>query len=82
VPPGSRPRDQTLTEKAATTMLPARPSKDDEPRRPDGDFLSTKALLLLIVAGGVAVLYTHSPHVGAAVVAAVTVLAFLSKMVT
>lgn len=63
-------------------MLPARPSKGDEPRPPDPEFLSTKALLLLIIAGGIAVLYTHSPHIGAAVVAAITVLVFLSKMVT
>lgn len=63
-------------------MLPARPSKDDEPRPPDPEFLSTKTLLLLIIASSIAVLYMHRPHVGVAVVAAITVLAFLSKMIT
>jgi hypothetical protein len=63
-------------------MLPARPSKDDEPRRPDEDFLTTKALLLLIIAGGVAALYVYNPHIGVAVLAAITVLALLWKMVS
>jgi hypothetical protein len=64
-------------------MLPASPpSRDDDPHRPGGDFLNTKALLLLIIAGGIAELYAHNPHVGAAVVAAVTVLVFLSKLIS
>ena len=71
-----------FSEKAAMPMLPARPPGDDEPRRPDGDFLSTKALLLLIIAGGIAVLYAHSPRLGAAAVAAVTVLALLWKIIS
>jgi hypothetical protein len=62
-------------------MLPARPSRDDQPRRPGGEFLSTKALLLLIIAGGIAVLYEHSPRLGAAVVAAITVLAVLNTTI-
>jgi hypothetical protein len=61
-------------------MLPARPPKNDEPRRPDEEFITPKALLLLIIAGGVAVLYMHSPHVGVAVMAAITVLALLRSM--
>lgn len=52
--PGSRQRDQTLTEKAATAMLSARPPRDDEPRRPGEDFLTSKSLILLIIAGGIA----------------------------
>jgi hypothetical protein len=40
-----------------------------------------KSLLLLIIAGGIADLYVHSPRAGVAVVAAVTVLALLWKMV-
>jgi hypothetical protein len=63
-------------------MLPARTPGDDEPRQPGGDFLSTKALLLMIIAGGIAVLYAHSPHLGAAAVAAVTVLALLWKIIS
>lgn len=62
-------------------MIPARPSKDDEPRRPDEEFLTSKALLLLIIAGGVGELYLHNPHVGMAVVAAITVLTLLWKLV-
>lgn len=62
-------------------MLPARPpSGDNDPRDPGGDF-STKAVLLLILAGGVVELYLHDPHVGTAVVAAITVLAFLSRLI-
>ena len=80
--PRSRRRDQPLTEKAAGTMLPARTPGDDEPRRPDGDSLSMKALLLLIIAGGVAVLYAHNAHLGAAAVAAITVLALLWKIIS
>ena len=71
-----------LTEKAATTMLPARPPRNDEPRRPGEEFLTTKSLLLLIIAGGIAELYVRSPHIGIAVVAAITVLALLWKMIS
>jgi hypothetical protein len=63
-------------------MLPARPPKNDEPRRPDEEFLTSKALLLLIIAGGVAYLCVSNPHVGAAVVAAITVLTMLWKMIS
>lgn len=63
-------------------MLPARPPRDDEPRRPGEEFLNSKSLLLLIIAGGVAGLYVHSPHIGVAVVAAITVLALLWKMIS
>lgn len=69
------------TEKAAIFMVPARPpSGDNEPRDPGGDF-STKTLLLLIIAGGVVELYMHDPRVGAAVVAAITVLVFLTRLI-
>src|ERR1700758_5741529 len=47
---------------------------DDEPRRPGEEILSTKALLLLIIAGGVAYLWVYNPVVGAAVLAGITVL--------
>ena len=63
-------------------MVPARPSKDDEPRRPGEDFLSLKALVLLIIAGRIADLYVHSPHLGVAVVAAITAIALLWKMIS
>jgi hypothetical protein len=57
---------------------PRRPGeKDDEPRRPGEEILSTKALLLLIIAGGVAYLWVYSPVVGAAVLAGITVLTLL-----
>jgi hypothetical protein len=61
-------------------MHPAR-HRDDKPR-PDGEFLSTKALLLLIIAGGIADLYVHDQHLGEAAVAAVTVMALLWKMIS
>jgi len=35
----------------------------------------------LIIAGGVAELYIHDPHVGVAVVAAITVLVFLTQLI-
>jgi hypothetical protein len=63
-------------------MVPAHPSKDDEPRRPGEDFLTLKSLVLLIIAGGIGDLYVHSPQVGIAVVAAITALAILWKMVS
>ena len=63
-------------------MLPARPSKDDEPRRPGEEFLTSKNLLLLIIAGGITDLYLQNPRVGVAVVAAITALAMLWKMVS
>ena len=62
-------------------MVPARLSKDEEPRRPDEDFLTLKSLVLLIITGGIAELYLHSPHVAVAVVAAISVLALLWKMI-
>jgi hypothetical protein len=62
-------------------MLPARPPKNDEPRRPDEDFLTSKSLLLLIIGGGIVDLYVHSPRIGVAVVAAITVLSLLWKMI-
>lgn len=71
-----------LTRKPQATMVPPRPSRDDEPRRPGEDFLTLKSLILLIIAGGIAYLYVHSPHVGVAVVAAITALALLWKMVS
>ena len=45
-------------------------------------FLTSKSLLLLIIAGGIALLYVHSPHLGVAVVAAITALALLRKMIS
>jgi hypothetical protein len=69
------------TRKTALAMLPARPPKKEEPRRSDEDFLPQKSLLLLIIALSVAYLCVHDPHVGAAVVAAITVLALLWKLV-
>ena len=63
-------------------MLPARPSKDDEPGRPGEDSITLKSLILLIIAGGIADLYIHDPHAGAAAVAAVTVLALLWKIIS
>jgi hypothetical protein len=63
-------------------MVPARPSKDDEPRRPGGDSITLKSLVLLLIAGGIAYLYIRNPHVGVAVVAAVTVLTLLWKIIS
>ncbi len=54
----------------------------DEPRRPDGDFLTPKSLLLLIIAGGIADLYAHNPRAGAAVLAAITALTLLWKVIS
>jgi hypothetical protein len=61
-------------------MISARPPKNDEPGRPDDDFLLSKTLLLVIIAIGTAELCIYNPRIGAAVVGAVTVLALLWKM--
>jgi hypothetical protein len=61
-------------------MVPRRTPKS--PRRSGEDFLTSKALVLLIVAVGVGELCVRSPRSGAAVVAAVTVLALLNKMIS
>ena len=80
---GSHRCDQTLDEKVAAIMLPPRPPKNDEPGRPDDEPpLTPKSVLLLIIAGGVAGLYVYSPRIGVAIVAAITVLALLSKMIS
>lgn len=63
-------------------MLPARPPGDDEPRRPGEDFLTPKSLVLLIIAAGIADLYIHNPHLGVAVVAAITVLTLLWNIIS
>jgi hypothetical protein len=44
--------------------------------------MTPKSLVLLIIAGGIADLYIHSPHVGVAVMAAISVLALLTKMIS
>jgi hypothetical protein len=54
---------------------------DDEPDPPGGNFLTTKSVLLLIIAGVVAYLCAYRPHIGAALVAAITVLALLWRIV-
>ena len=71
-----------LSEKADTTMVSPRPPKNRKPRRSREEFLTSKALLLLLVAGGIALLYVRSPRIGVAVVAAITVLALLWKMIS
>lgn len=75
-------RPNPLSEKGAGFMLPARPPKDDEPRRSGDELLTSKNLLLLIIAGGITDLYVNDPHVGIAVVAAITALAMLWKMIS
>jgi hypothetical protein len=54
---------------------------DDEPDPPGDDFLTAKSVLLLIIAGVVAYLCAYRPHIGAALVVAITVLALLWKIV-
>ena len=54
---------------------------DDEPDPPGGDFLTTKSLLLLIIAFAVGYLFACRPQIGAALVAAITVLALLWNIV-
>ncbi len=71
-----------MPEKVASNMLPARKPRNHKPRRTGEEFLTSKSLLLLIVAGGIALLYVHSPHLGVAVVAAITALALLRKMIS
>jgi hypothetical protein len=63
-------------------MLPVRPPKDDEPRRPGEDFLTAKSLIILLIAGGIADLYVNNPRLGVAAVAAITVLAMLWKIIS
>ena len=67
-------------EKGRFNMVSPRPPKDDEPGRPDDDFLPSKTLLLLIIAVVTAALCIYNPRIGAAVVGAFTVLALLWKM--
>jgi hypothetical protein len=63
-------------------MIPARISKDGkDQRRSSPDFLSLKAFVLLLIAGGIGQLSVRSPRSGAAAVTAVKVLALLNKMV-
>ena len=54
---------------------------DHEPDPPGDDYLTVKSLLLLIISGAVAYLCAYRPHIGAALVAAITVLALLRKIV-
>jgi len=44
--------------------------------------LTPKSLILLILAGGIADLYIHNPHLGVAVVAAITVLTLLWNIIS
>lgn len=63
-------------------MVPVLPPDDDDsPRRPDNDSLTLKALVLVIIAAGVVLLWVHDPRLGGAVTAAVTVLALLMRLV-
>lgn len=57
------------------------PGDDEGPRGPGEELLSSKALLLVIIAVGIAVWYAKDPRWGTAVLAAVTVLALLSGMI-
>lgn len=57
------------------------PENKEDPRSPGDGLLSPKALLLLIVAVGVGDLYAYNPRAGAAVVAAITVLAVLIDVI-
>lgn len=61
-------------------MLTERPSGGDEPRRPGDDFLMLKALVLLILGGFIVDLYLSTPRLGIAVVAAITVLIMLWRL--
>jgi hypothetical protein len=61
-------------------MLP--PDDDNSPSRSDGALLTLKALVLVIIAAGVVVLWVHDSPLGAAVLAAVTVLALLARLVS
>lgn len=63
-------------------MVPAHaPKNARDPRRLNGELLTTKALLLSIIAIGIGELCTRDPRVGAAIVAAITVLFMLVDMI-
>lgn len=63
-------------------MIPT-PTSDDnqDPRRSESELLTVRTLLLLIIAGGIGVLWIHDPRWGAAALAAITVLACLAAMI-
>jgi hypothetical protein len=64
-------------------MVPApRKSKNGtDQRKSSRDFMSSKALVLLIIAVGTGELCLRSPRSGAAVVAAVTILTMLNRLI-
>jgi hypothetical protein len=51
-------------------------------RRDGDDLLTLRALVLMIIAAGIGLLWAHNPRWGAAALGAVTVLALLTKMVS
>lgn len=59
------------------------PSDDDgnKSRRSGSSLLPLRSFVLLLVGAGVVVLWMHDPRLGAAVLAGVTVLGFLAKVV-
>jgi hypothetical protein len=67
--------------KARKRRLLAGPAKGDEPGPGGTKLLTSQALLLLIVAGGIVWLYVRDPRAGAAVALAITALALLQEMV-
>ncbi len=63
-------------------MIPTAPDgKKHNSSRSGGDLLTLRAFVLLIIAVGTGLLWVHNPKWGGAVLAALTVLAVLAKMI-
>ncbi len=56
------------------------PEHEKDPGRPGKELLTSRALLLLAIAGGIGELYERDPHSAGAIVVAITVLAMLVNL--
>lgn len=57
--------------------LTQKPEHEKDPGQPGKELLTSRALLLLVIAGGIGELYARDPHAAGAIVAAITALAML-----
>jgi hypothetical protein len=57
------------------------PDDEEDPRTPNPGLLSSRALLLMVIAVCIALMCVHSPRWGSAIAAGVTALVLLSQIV-